>query len=126
MNSKTEILEELRRSRAAIARDTASVARELDVASKIRRSIVARPLAWLGGAAVIGYMFAGPKSRKASKVPSSKNGPKSEKAEPAKTGWRRFFSILLNMARILFPLFRPALSAYAAQRLGEMSSRFSR
>lgn len=120
MNTKLEILEELRRSRLAIARDTASVARELDVVSKLRRSVTSRPLAWLGGAAAIGYMLAGPKKRKALAALPSKP------TTPAKNAWQRLFSILFQIARMLFPLFRPALSAYAAQRLGEMSSRFSR
>jgi hypothetical protein len=126
MTSKQEILEELRRSRVAIARDTASIAEELDIVSKIRRSVKTRPLAWLGSAAALGYILAGPKTRKAPKTISSKKGTQSEKSEPVRTGRQGFFRILFNLAKFLFPLFRPALSAYAAQRLGELSSRFPR
>jgi hypothetical protein len=123
MTSKQEILEELRRSRVAIARDTASIAEELNLVSKIRRSVTTRPLAWLGSAAALGYILAGPKTRKAPKTIPTKKGTKSE---PVQTGRQGFFSILFNLAKFLFPLFRPALSAYAAQRLGELSSRFPR
>jgi hypothetical protein len=126
MTSKKEILEELRRSRVAIARDTASIAEELNLVSKIRRSVTTRPLAWLGSAAALGYILAGPKTRKAPKTISAKEGTKSEKSETVQTGRQGFFSILFNLAKFLFPLFRPALSAYAAQRLGELSSRFPR
>jgi hypothetical protein len=126
MTSKQEILEELRRSRVAIARDTASIAEELDIVSKIRRSVKTRPFAWLGSAAALGYILAGPKTRKAPKTIPAKKGTQSEKSEPARTGRQGFFRILLNLAKFLFPLFRPALSAYAAQRLGELSSRFPR
>jgi len=123
MTSKQEILEELRRSRLAITRDTASIAEELDIVSKIKRSVRTRPLAWLGSAAALGYILAGPKTRKAAKTISTK---KRTKSEPVHTGRQGFFSILFNLAKLLFPLFRPALSAYAAQRLGELSSRFPR
>jgi hypothetical protein len=123
MTSKQEILEELRRSRKAIARDTASIAEELNLVSKIRRSVTARPLAWLGSAAAIGYILAGPKTRKAPKIIPDKKGSKTE---TARNGWQSFFGVLFNLAKFLFPLFRPALSAYAAQRLGELSSRFPR
>jgi hypothetical protein len=126
MTSKQEILEELRRSRVAIARDTASIAEELNLVSKIRRSVTTRPLAWLGSAAALGYILAGPKTRKAPKTISAKKGTKSEKSEPVQTRRQGFFSILFNLAKFLFPLFRPALSAYAAQRLGELSSRIPR
>jgi hypothetical protein len=126
MTSKQEILEELRRSRVAIARDTASIAEELDIVSKIRRSVKTRPLAWLGSAAALGYILAGPKTRKTPKNISVKKGAKSEKSEPARTERQGFFSILFNLAKFLFPLLRPALSAYAAQRLSELSSRIPR
>jgi hypothetical protein len=126
MTSKQEILEELRRSRVAIARDTASIAEELNLVSKIRRSVKTRPLAWLGSAAALGYIIAGPKTRKAPKTVSGKKGVKLDKPEPARSGWQSFFSALFNLAKFLLPLFRPALSAYAAQRLGELSSRFPR
>lgn len=126
MTSKQEILEELRRSRKAIARDTASIAEELNLVSKIRRSVTARPLAWLGSAAAIGYILSGPKTRKAPKIIPDKKGSKPDKPETARNGWQSIFGVLFNLAKFLLPLFRPALSAYAAQRLGELSSRFSR
>jgi hypothetical protein len=126
MTSKQEILEELRRSRVAIARDTASIAEELDIVSKIRRSVKSRPFAWLGSAAALGYILAGPKTRKALETFPPKKETQSEKSEPARAKRQGFFRILFNLAKFLFPLFRPALSAYAAQRLGELSSRFPR
>lgn len=126
MTSKQEILAELRRSRAAIARDTASIAEQLDIVSKIRRSVKTRPLAWLGGAAALGYILAGPKTRKTPKTIPTKKGVKSAKNAATRTERRGFFSILFHLAKFLFPLLRPALSAYAAQRLSELSSRIPR
>lgn len=126
MTSKQQILEELRRSRVAIARDTASIAEELNIVSKIRRSVRTRPLAWLGSAAALGYIFAGPKTRKPAITTPTKKGTKSEKSEPVRAGRQGLFSVLFHLVKFLFPLLRPALSAYAAQRLGELSSRFPR
>jgi hypothetical protein len=126
MNRKNEILEELRRSRKAIARDSTSIVAELNLTSKIRRSVTRRPLAWLGSAAAVGYILAGPKTRKAPKPVSTKKGAKPEKPDADRGVWHNIFSILFRLAKFLVPLFRPALSAYAAQRLGELSTRFSR
>lgn len=126
MTSKQEILEELRRSRLAITRDTASIAEELNVVSKIRRSVNTRPLAWLGGAAAVGYILAGPKTRRSDKSISNKKESKSEKNGPVRRGWPLSLSVLFNLVKFLLPILRPALSAYAAQRLGELSARFPR
>lgn len=125
MTSKREILEELRRSRIAIARDTASIAEELNLASKIRRSVTTRPLAWLGSAAALGYILAGPKTRKVSAKESRKKGETSTTRAP-ESGWQKLFQILFQATKFLIPIVRPALSAYAAQRLGDLSSRISR
>ena len=63
MSSKAELLAAVARSRAAIRRDSSAVRTELDVAAKLQNSVRSRPLAWLGGAAAIGYLLAGPKTR---------------------------------------------------------------
>lgn len=86
MTRKQEILEELRRSRVAIARDTASIAEEINLVSKIRRSVKTRPLAWLGSAAAIGYILAGPKTRKAPKTISVKKGRNLKSPSPPAVG----------------------------------------
>jgi hypothetical protein len=121
MSPKEKILEELRLSRAAIARDTAAVADEINLASKLKRSVRARPLAWLGGAAMIGWMLAGPKTRVVTKSAKGKPSARPEKSRPA-----GFLGILLGLFKIALPLARPALSAYAARRLGEMAEKISR
>jgi len=126
MMSKKEILEELRLSRIAIARDTRSIAEGLNLTAKIRRSVTARPLAWLGSAAAIGYILAGPKTRKAPASTRSKKGTSPEKPTSPRGGWQILFHLFLNLGRILLPILRPAISAYAAQRLADLSARFSR
>ena len=124
MMPKQQILEELRRSRAAVARDAASVAEEINPATKLKKSVRAHPLAWLGGAAAIGWILAGPKTRVATKSAKGKHADHSEKSRPAAP--RGFWGILLAIFKIAIPLARPALTAYAARRLGDLTEKISR
>jgi len=121
MTAKDQILEELRRSRAAIARDAAAVANEINLASKLKKSVRTRPVAWLGGAAALGWILAGPKTRVVTKTGKGKSSDRPEKSRPA-----GFWGLLLGLFKIAIPLARPALTAYAARRLGEMAEKVSR
>ncbi len=118
MSRKAEILAELARSRAAIASDTSAVREEFNVASKFRRSVKSRPFAWLGGAAVIGYLLAGPKTRTKTLVVRDKGA--------AKAGAKKrhsFWDILFSLIKLCVPLIKPAVSAYAARRIGDFVDR---
>lgn len=125
MSSKAELLANVARSRAAILRDTVAVRAELDVAAKIQNSVRSRPFAWLGGAAAIGYFFAGPKTRTktVTKIVRGKSGgPVVEK----KKGRRGFLAVLLSLFKLALPLVRPALSAYAAKRFGDFAQKLAK
>jgi hypothetical protein len=121
MSRKDQILGELRRSRDAIARDASAVVDEINLASKLKKSVRARPLAWLGGAAALGWILAGPKTRVVTKSAKGKSLSHPVKSRPA-----GFWGILLALFKIVLPLARPVLSAYAARRLGEMAEKISR
>lgn len=125
MSEKDKLLEELRRSRHAIARDAAAVAEEINLASKIKKSVRARPLAWLGGAAALGYILAGPKNRVIVK-PAKGVKPSTLPAKSGGGASSGLWGILIALFKFALPLARPALSAYAARRLGELSERFPR
>ena len=97
MRTKAELLADVARSRAAILRDTAAVRSELDLAAKIQNSVRSRPFAWLGGAAVAGYFFAGPKTRTktVTKYVRGKSGEPVRKSEKKPRGfyeWQRAHS----------------------------------
>ncbi len=125
MKSKAELLADVARSRAAIKRDTVAVRAELDLATKLQNSVRSRPFAWLGGAAAIGYFFAGPKTRTktVTKYIKGKSGGavREEKKKP-----RGFFAVLLSLFRLALPLVRPALSAYAAKRFGDFAQKLAK
>lgn len=128
MNRKSEILAELARSRSAIARDSAAVQAQFDLSARIQRSVKARPFAWLGGAAAIGYMLAGPKTRTktVTKFVRDKSGSRSQKPAAPKEKSAGFFGLLLSLLKLAIPLVRPALSAYAAKRFGDFAQRLNK
>ena len=120
MSRKEKLLADLRLGREAIRRDASSIASELDIAAKVRRSVLSRPFAWLGGALAAGYILAGPKTRTVTKrieTPGAK--PKAKAA----TG---LLGTLFALLKILIPVARPILSAYAARRMAEIASRMER
>ena len=126
MSNKEAILEELRRSRLAIARDTAAIAEEFNILGKLRRSVTSRPFAWLGGAAALGYIFAGPKPKTITKIGPQKGDSSALKKEPATKDRQRWLMTTFNICKLALPFVRPALSAYAARRLGEFSEKIGR
>jgi hypothetical protein len=125
MSDKAHLLANLARSRAAILRDTVAVRTELNVAAKIQNSVRSRPFAWLGGAAAIGYFFAGPKTRTktVTKFVGGKPGKPAREKEKQPRG---FFSVLLSLFKLALPLVRPALSAYAAKRFGDFAQKLAK
>ena len=124
MTAKQKILEDLRRSRAAIARDAAAITEEINLASKIKRSVLSHPLAWLGSATALGYILAGPKTRIVTKLVK---GQSADRVEKSRSGLVPvLWSVLLALFKFGFPLARPALTAFAMRRLAELTLKFSR
>ena len=124
MTAKQKIIEDLRRSRAAIARDAAAIAEEINLASKIKRSVLSHPLAWLGSATALGYILAGPKTRIVTKLVK---GQSADRVEKSRSGLVPvLWSVLLALFKFGFPLARPALTAFAMRRLAELTLKFSR
>ena len=126
MSNKDAILEELRRSRLAIARDTTAITEEFNLLGKLKRSVTSRPLAWLGGAAALGYIFAGPKTKTITKKAPQKGGGPTEKTAPTGKDRRHWLMTAYGLFKFALPFVRPAISAYAARRLGEFSEKIGR
>ena len=127
MKNKDAILEDLRRSRLAIARDTNAISDQLNVSAKIQRSVKRHPLAWLGGAAALGYIFAGPKTKTITKIVPAKSVPDENTPPPAETkSSSHFVEGSLRFFKVIFPLVRPVLMSYATRRLGEFAEKIGR
>jgi hypothetical protein len=121
MITKESLLSELAKSRAALRRDLWAVGDELNLANRARRSVKRHPLAWLGAAAAVGYLVSG--RRAPAKPPAGKAKAPTLKTPPARLG---LWSLVWNIAKLLVPVLRPALSAYAAQKLGELATKVQR
>jgi len=124
MTPKEKLVAEVARSRSAIVRDVATVRAEIDVAQRVRESIKFRPMAWLGSAAALGYMLAGPKRRTKVVVKPGRNVKKSEEREVR--GPRNLLGTIVALIKLLIPLARPALSAYAARRIGDFAEKLGK
>jgi len=119
--TKEHLLEEVARSRAAILRDVRTVRAELDYTAKAQQAVRSRPLAWLGGAAALGYIFAGPKTRTVTKHVRGK--AQAVAATEEKTKAIGILGALFAFVKFLLPLLRPVLTAYAARRFGDLAEK---
>jgi hypothetical protein len=111
--SADDIRHEIAASRRAIQDDFATLSAELDFVSKTKRAVVERPLPWLGGAALLGYVLSG---RRRKKKKSRKNEP-----EPARR--LTILGILLGLFRFLLPIARPLATEFATRKLTEFAAR---
>lgn len=110
-----------------MVRDFSTVRSELDVAAKLRQSVKSRPFAWLGSAAALGYIIAGPKRR--TRIVTKTVHDRKSKEKPVKPEIREsrsLFGTLLALFKIVSPLVRPALSAYAARRFGDFAEKLGK
>lgn len=112
-------MKELELSRLALRRDFQGLQDELNVVKKLERVVRKKPLAWLGGAAATGFVLAvlrggGRRSKK------EKASDKSTGSRPAKS--LTFFGILIAAIKMLFPMFRPLMMAYATKRMADMAT----
>lgn len=125
--TKEQLLFELAQSRAILSRDCDIVRQELDFKAKARRLVRRKPLAWLGGAAVLGWVLAGPKTKtRVIKKTVTATGKKvrTEKSAPAsRLGW---LAGLLAVVKFATPLLKPVLTAYAGKRFANMASNLMR
>ena len=127
MKNKDAILEELRRSRLAIARDTNAISDQLNISAKIQRSVKRHPLAWMGGAAALGYIFAGPKTKTITKIVPTQSVTDKKNPLPVEMKNRSHFAEgFLRFLKVVFPLVRPVLISYATRRMGEFAEKISR
>jgi hypothetical protein len=121
--TKDEILAELSTSRSAITREYAAVRKELDFKSKFDDLVRRKPFWWVTGAAALGWMMAGPKrkTRVVTKVVKPDGTPivvKEKGKRPA-----GFIALLLGLMRFLFPVVKPALTAYAGRFFADMATK---
>jgi hypothetical protein len=121
--TKDEILAELSTTRSAITRGYAAVRTELDFKSKFDNLVGRKPFLWVTGAAALGWILAGPKSktRVVTKVVKPNGTPIVVKEKRKRRAG--FIALLLGLMRFLFPVVKPAMTAYAGRFFAEMATK---
>lgn len=118
---RQEILAEVARSREAVSHSYRAARVELDLASQLGRSVRRKPMAWLGGAAALGWLLAGPKTKTRVVTKPARPGAAPSKGRPP-ARWGRM-ALLIALVRGLLPFVKPALTAYAGRRLAQFVNR---
>ncbi len=124
--TKDEILAELSRSRAGLAREWAALRTEFDFKTKLKNIVRRKPYVWLSGAAALGWILAGPKSK--TRVVTKVIQPDGKPIVVKEKGKRRagLIALLLGLVRFAFPLVKPALTAYAGKFFADMATKLPR
>jgi hypothetical protein len=115
---KAQLIAELEWSRSELARNLRSVHGDLDVPSRFRHSVVHRTTAWLGGAALAGWIL--------SRLPSRRKKPKPAALPGHDKGWMKGAGrtgILLATLNALFNLSKPFIATFARRKIQQMASR---
>jgi hypothetical protein len=107
-NRKTELVAELQAARRRVTVNVRSLRRDLDFPTRARQAFARQPIAWVGGASVLGLFVARFAFRKKQVVVVRKTKePMIEKAEKA--------GLLLGILKLVFDLARPALTKWATK-----------
>jgi hypothetical protein len=106
---KAKLTAELAQARSAITHRRVAVGEALDFKSRVRKSVGRNAVAWIGGAAVVGFLLSRLPARK-TKVKVGTDG-EGDVAAVAKTG------LLMTVFKLAFDAFRPALLKVAMSQL---------
>jgi len=121
--TKEQLLFDLTQSRAMLARDCTVIRHELDFKAKAGRLIRRKPWAWLGGAAALGWILAGPKTKtrviKKTVTASGKKVRTEKSPSASRLGW---LAGLLAAVKFATPLLKPILTAYAGKRFASLAA----
>ncbi len=124
--TKDEILAELSRSRAGLTREWTALRRELDFKAKLNKIVRRKPYVWLSGAAALGWVLAGPKSK--TRIVTKVIQPDGKPIVVKEKGKRRagLVALLLGLMRFALPFVRPALTAYAGKFFADIATKLPR
>ena len=125
--TKEQILAEVARSRSSIARDYSAVRQELDFPSKVNQLFRRKPMAWLGGAAALGWLLSGPKTKTRVVTRFLKSdGKLARRVEKEPASRMGLLGFLIAVIRFSLPLLKPVLTAYAGKRFADLAAKLAK
>ena len=113
---KADLLAELQVSRAQLSRALRATGEDLDVAARLKQSILHRKTAWFTGAAIVGWVV--------TRLPGRRPAAPQKPAAPL--GWTQKTEragLLFAVLSFLFNLSKPFLTALATRKIGQLSAR---
>ena len=119
--AKQVILAEISQSRTAVARDLRALRDELNLTEKIRDSVRTHSPLWMGGAATASFLFT-----RIFRGKKEASAPRKKGDSPRETTAKRLGSLTLGgvsiaLVRLLFPLVKSAIFAYATKKIYKAS-----
>lgn len=115
---KSALTAELASARARLSEAGGSLRTILDVRSRAMESFRRHRPAWLGGAALVGFLL--------SRLPARRKTVFVEKATGKALGGAAKFGLVWTAAKFVFGAARPLFAELAGKIIGEIAAKFSR
>jgi len=114
---KSQLIAELERSRSDLARDLRGVRHGLDVGAHLRHAFVRQKAAWLGGAALTGWLLSRLPSRRKAVPRGDKPLAGMPKPKQSERG-----GLLLAALGVAGTILKPAITALATRKIKEFAA----
>lgn len=116
-DDKSRLIAELQQAREGFDVHMRSFRRDIDIPARFRNSFRQKMPAWVGGALVTGLLFSWlPSRKKKVTVYVDRNEGKERKLKSV-----TFVGLLLGFIKLILPLVKPAIMAYATKRIGDFA-----
>ncbi|MFV0338059.1 MAG: hypothetical protein ACK5LK_07445 [Chthoniobacterales bacterium] len=134
--TKKELIEELRSSRVAITADAQKIRETFSLSRRAQGIVKEKPIAWVGGAAAVGFVLSlltrRPKKIVLRSNATDENDDKKQNKKLKKASAKQakaakkltFWGFLFALTKLLLPALKPALTAYASRLLADTSGQY--